>query len=313
MSNKNHVEEKSIAIPTPRKPVQSRHGSFMILPNTHDKGFKSNIINIDENLPGVSSPVAYNHSIINPPSFSRLAVIPNCQRSNTFYNDSYAYVHEDNKIPPEGNSPRPILQSFNSSFSKPSTFSKPLRHSILFDAKLKSNESTNTIEKEHENNRVKTQSKSSLSEHYSSFSTNTSSYQCQDHDDDNVPLGTFFRRQGNQLSCEPNSTKGGIRVSPFEPIICDRNLPRQGRISPLPTTEYEAWCAQRRVRDITAVGQPSLPTHHKLPLRDEYIGCTILGKDQSAEEDMEPNFRPVSITPSDHDSAYTNIQYEGFA
>jgi len=35
-----------------------------------------------------------------------------------------------------------------------------------------------------------------------------------------------------------------IRASPFEPVVSDRNMPT-GRISPLPSSEYDAWVAQR--------------------------------------------------------------------
>ena len=37
----------------------------------------------------------------------------------------------------------------------------------------------------------------------------------------------------------------GIRASPFEPLIQDRNLPKSGTISPLTTEEYEAWTQWR--------------------------------------------------------------------
>merc|ERR1719491_2078842 len=202
---------------------------------------------------------------------------------------------------PEESSPRPTLQSFNSSFSKPSTFSKPSRRSDLFSA--------NVIEKD-ENIRSTIQSRSPQSEQYSSFSIGSSNNYCPEQDDDHVSLGTFFRRQGNKLSCQSNSSTGGIRVSPFEPIVCDRNLPRQGRISPLPMPEYEAWCAQRRVRESTTEGQSDFLTNHHLPLKEEDGGDLTRGENQTLEDDIQ--FRPVSITPSDHDNACINTQYEGF-
>jgi hypothetical protein len=38
----------------------------------------------------------------------------------------------------------------------------------------------------------------------------------------------------------------GIRASPFEPLIRDRNLPKSGTISPLNTEEYKAWRESRQ-------------------------------------------------------------------
>ena len=37
----------------------------------------------------------------------------------------------------------------------------------------------------------------------------------------------------------------GIRASPFEPLIQDRNLPKSGTISPFKSEEYEAWMRSR--------------------------------------------------------------------
>jgi len=317
-SNESRREGRDVAIPTPRKPVLSRDGSFTILPNFHNKGSESNNIASDEHLPAPFSAATYNNSPINPPSFSRSAVIPNYPYGSKYHDHPYAHAreHEAKEIPPELNSTRTILQSFNSSFSKPSTFSKPSRPDDLFNIKRSSfsNESTNVIEKDENTRGFAIQSRSPQSAQYSTFSIGSSSIYCQEQDDEIVSLGTLFRRQGNQFSCQSNSaTGGGIRVSPFEPIVCDRNLPRQGRISPLPMPEYEAWCAKRRVRETTTGGQSDFSTHHPLPLREDTIADVTLGKNLSAEEDMESSytaqFRPVSITPSDQESARIDAQY----
>lgn len=297
MSDESCQQERGIAIPTARKPVPFRDGAFVILPNSRNQGSKLDTSTPSAHHPGSFVASTSNDRPIKTPSFSQLAVVPQYQHGSIHQNNTHAHTHthahEDTESSPAENSPRPILQSFNSSFSKPSTFSKPSRSSGLFR--------TNVIEKD-EN--ITIQSMSPQSEQYSSFSIGSTTNYCQEQDDDHVSLGTFFRRQGNKLSCQSNPTTGGIRVSPFEPIVCDRNLPRQGRISPLPMPEYEVWTAQRRVRETTAKDSSDLSKNHRLLLKEEDVGDLTRGENQTLEDDMQ--FRPVSITPT------INTQYKGF-
>jgi len=289
MSHENHQHEGKEII----RPVPSRESSFMVFRNSNHQASAPNYITpLFPKDPFLSIATNNNDGAESSSRSSQPDSFPTNKNRDSSSRSNFR--------PLKDCSNRVIAQSCNSGFSTPSNLSS-------LSTSLECNQNRGSFL---DPNETATQSMSSQSDQYTIYSIANNSDCHQDLDDDHLSLGSMFRRHGNQLSNQSN-TVGAIRVSPFEPIVCDRNWPRQGRISPLPTPEYEAWQAQRRVNGHHAATASYLPVYQP-PLQEEYHDHQIFDQDELDEDTKDTSatqFRPVSATPSDHDTLGINEHY----